>query len=96
MNRVAITPAGERTMLKLPEGAWFAAAEFIAGPLSVDPVRVSKPLAPPLQGQRSARVGEYRVLFTLHPLVDQAADESTGDYLITITAVRHRRDVYHR
>ena len=49
-----------------------------------DPLTFGKPLRYSLSGQRSLRVGDYRVLFTL--------DHST--HTISITAIGHRSDIY--
>jgi len=49
-----------------------------------DPIHFGKPLRYSLSGQRSLRVGDYRVLF----LVD--AQERN----VKITAIGHRRDIY--
>jgi mRNA interferase RelE/StbE len=46
-----------------PLNAAWAIFEFIHGPLSRDPWRVSRPLHDELEGFRGARRGEYRVVF---------------------------------
>jgi mRNA interferase RelE/StbE len=48
----------------LLNAAW-AIFEFIRGPLSQDPWRVSKPLHDELEGFRGARRGEYRVIIRI-------------------------------
>jgi mRNA interferase RelE/StbE len=52
--------------------------------LARDPIHFGKPLRYSLSGQRSLRVGDYRVLF----LAD--AQERS----VSVTAIGHRRDIY--
>jgi mRNA interferase RelE/StbE len=63
--------------------AW-AIFEFIHGPLSQDPWRVSNPLRDELEGFRGARRGEYRVVFRID-------DE---ERVIRVVRVDHRSDIY--
>jgi mRNA interferase RelE/StbE len=52
--------------------------------LAHDPIAFGKPLRYGFYGQRSLRVGDYRVLYTV-------------DYpqqIVTIHAIGHRRDIY--
>lgn len=58
----------------------------MAGPLLENPRRIGKALDPPLQGQFSARRGEYRIVYTI--------DEQAS--LVTVVAIAHRRDAYRR
>ena len=87
---VRLAPGVLRTLQSgLPRGiplnaAW-AIFEFIHGPLSHDPWRVSKPLHDELEGFRGARRGEYRVVFRV--------DE--GQRVICVVRVDHRFDIYH-
>jgi mRNA-degrading endonuclease RelE of RelBE toxin-antitoxin system len=92
-----ITSAGMRSMGKLPQSAHAAAVAFILGPLLENPWQVSKPLREPYEDQRVARVGEYRLFFTLveQPTFDlMGGGQSNPSWLVTITAARHRRDAY--
>ena len=71
-----------------PEGialnaAW-AIFEFIHGPLSQDPRRVSKPPRDELEGFRGARRGEYRVVLRI--------DEEQRT--VRVVRVDHRSDIY--
>lgn len=68
----------------IPFNAAWAIFEFLNGPLSEDPWRVSKPLRAELEGFRGARRGEYRVVFRV--------DE--GQRVIRVLRVDHRRDAY--
>lgn len=68
----------------IPLNAAWAIFEFIHGPLSQDPGRVSKPLHDELEGFRGARRGEYRVVFRID-------DE---ERVIRVVRVDHRSDIY--
>ena len=83
--RLSVTkPAARALTTDLPEKVAAAVYTFVTGMLLDDPHRVGKPLDPPLDPAWSARRGEYRVLY----LIDDARR------LVTVTAVRHRRDAY--
>jgi mRNA-degrading endonuclease RelE of RelBE toxin-antitoxin system len=68
----------------VPLNAARAIFEFIDGPLSQDPWKVSKPLHDELEGFRGARRGEYRVVFRID-------DEQR---VIRVVRVDHRSDIY--
>jgi mRNA interferase RelE/StbE len=68
----------------LPEKIAAAAYKFVTGALVASPYRVGGELDPPLAPIRSARRGEYRVLY----LIDEAQQT------VKVTAIRHRRDAY--
>ncbi len=61
------TGPAQRALRKLPEKAAVAAVEFIYGSLAENPERVGKPLRRELAGLRSARRGEYRVIYRIIP-----------------------------
>jgi mRNA-degrading endonuclease RelE of RelBE toxin-antitoxin system len=83
--RLRVTaPAARALSNDLPEKIAAPAYEFITGALLADPRRVGKPLVAPMTPAWSARRGQYRVLY----LVDDA------EGVVTVTAVRHRRDAY--
>ena len=69
---------------RLPEKAAAAIVEFVTGPLADNPRRLSKPLTNELLGLRSARRGDYRVLFTL----------DVEDNVLYVHRIEHRSDVY--
>jgi mRNA-degrading endonuclease RelE of RelBE toxin-antitoxin system len=69
----------------IPLNAAWAISEFIHGPLSQDPWRVSKPLHDELEGFRGARRGEYRVILRI--------DEEQR--IVRVVRVDHRSDIYH-
>jgi mRNA interferase RelE/StbE len=68
----------------IPLNASWAIFEFIHGPLTQDPWRVSKPLHDELEGFRGARRGEYRLVFRI--------DEEQR--VVRVVRVDHRSDVY--
>ena len=68
----------------IPFNAAWAIFEFIQGPLSQDPWRVSKPLHDELEGFRGARRGEYRVIIRI--------DEEQRT--VRVVRVDHRSDIY--
>lgn len=69
---------------RLPEKAAAAIIEFVTGPLTDNPHRLSKPLTNELLGLRTARRGDYRVLFTL----------DIEEHTLYVHRIEHRSDVY--
>lgn len=63
-----------------------ACVEFIFGPLAENPQRVGKPLRGELSGLRSARRGDYRVIYGM------VEDART----VEILHIDRRSDVYRR
>jgi len=61
-----------------------AIAEFVTAVLADDPYGLSKPLASRLLDLRTARRGDYRVLFTL----------DTEDRILYVKRIEHRSDVF--
>ena len=61
-----------------------AIAEFIDGPLRENPQRLGKELRGEMIGLRSARRGEYRVIYRLRE----------QERVIEVIFVSHRRDAY--
>ena len=60
-----ITARAARDLQRLPEKIATACVEFIFGPLVENPRRVGKPLREELVGLRSARRGDYRVVYAI-------------------------------
>jgi mRNA interferase RelE/StbE len=81
---VRLAPGAIRTLDHLPPRIAVAVVEFVTGTLPANPERMSKPLRGELEGLRSGRRGDYRVLFTL--------DETTSTLLVV--RIAHRADVY--
>lgn len=81
---VEVTSPAVKGFRRLPEKAAAAIVEFITGALADNPYRLSKPLTNELLGLRTARRGDYRVLFTL----------DIEDHIMYIHRIDHRADVY--
>jgi mRNA-degrading endonuclease RelE of RelBE toxin-antitoxin system len=82
--RVEVAGPARRDLRRLPGKVATAIIEFITGPLAENPQRLSKPLRNELQAYRSARRGEYRVLFR----IDDAR------HTIVVVSVNHRAHIY--
>jgi mRNA interferase RelE/StbE len=82
--QVQVTSPALKGFRRLPEKPATAIVEFVTGVLADNPYRLSKPLTNELLGLRSARRGDYRVLFTLD------IDEHT----LYLHRIEHRSDVY--
>ena len=52
--------------------------------LTADPVSLGKPLRYSFVGHRRLRVGDYRIIYRIHP----------KKRIVTIVAIKHRREVY--
>lgn len=84
MYEVEITPEGLRHLNRLPEKVREAALAAILGPIADNPQLLGKPLLGELEGMRSARRGDYRIIYEI-------LEEET---IVLIHRVQHRRDVY--
>ncbi|WP_323672334.1 type II toxin-antitoxin system RelE/ParE family toxin [Candidatus Poriferisodalis multihospitum] len=84
MYAVQFTAASKRHLDRLPEGVRAAALATINGPIRENPLRAGKPLSRSLSGHRSARRGDYRIVYKVN---DDAS-------VVVIHRVQHRRDVY--
>lgn len=80
---VEVTSPALRGFRRLPEKAATAIVEFVTGALAENPHRLSKPLTNELLGLRTARRGDYRVLFTL----------DIEEHTLYIHRIEHRSDV---
>jgi mRNA interferase RelE/StbE len=81
---VAWTAPARRALARLPEKIATAAVEFVYGSLAASPHRVGKPLKLGLAGLRSARRGDYRVIYRI----------DDHGHRIDVVAIEHRSDVY--
>lgn len=82
--RVELSTRAQRDLARLPPKVVVAVVEFITAVLPESPERLSKPLTAPLDGLRSARRGDYRVLFELHE----------SDPVVLVVRVAHRAHAY--
>ncbi len=73
-----------RDIDELPLSIASAVVEFIYGPLAQNPHRVGKPLRFQLDGEHSARRGNYRVIYEIVETRVQ----------VEVIAVQHRADAY--
>jgi mRNA interferase RelE/StbE len=82
--KVEVTSPALKGFRRLPEKAAAAIVEFVTGALADNPRRLSKPLTNELLGLRTARRGDYRVLFTL----------DVEEHTLYVHRIEHRSDVY--
>jgi mRNA-degrading endonuclease RelE of RelBE toxin-antitoxin system len=82
--KVEVTSPALKGFRRLPEKAAAAIVEFVTGVLADIPYRLSKPLTNELLGLRTARRGDYRVLFTL----------VIEEHILYVHRIEHRSDVY--
>lgn len=82
--RVEIARSAIRSLDRLPPRIAGAVAEFVTRTLPENSERMSKPLRYELEGLRSARRGDYRVLFALD------ADAR----VLLVVRIAHRADAY--
>ncbi|MGU3587249.1 type II toxin-antitoxin system RelE family toxin [Rhodococcus sp. C26F] len=82
--RVEVAAPARRALSRLPGRVVHAVLEFISGPLAENPHRLSKPLRNELEGLRSARRGDYRVLLRI----------DDGERVVVVIDIAHRAHVY--
>ena len=82
--KVEVTSPALKGFRQLPEKVAAAIVEFVTGALADNPQRLSKPLTSELLGLRTARRGDYRVLFTL----------DVEEHTLYIHRIEHRSSVY--
>lgn len=82
--KVEVTSPALKGFRRLPEKAAAAIIEFVTRALADNPRRLSKPLTNELQGLRTARRGDYRVLFTL----------DVEEHTLYVHRIEHRSDMY--
>jgi mRNA-degrading endonuclease RelE of RelBE toxin-antitoxin system len=80
------TKTALRALDRLPEKAVTACIEFVYGALAANPQRVGAELRLELTGKRSARRGDFRVIYEI----------DDDKRVVTIIAIDHRSDVYRR
>lgn len=81
---VRLAPGAVRGLERLPPRIAAAVVEFVTVTLPTNPERMSKSFRDELEGLRSARRGDYRVLFSL--------DESSRTLLVE--RIAHRTAIY--
>ncbi len=83
---VEITPEGLRHLDRLPQAVRAAVIETIFGSIAENPEWAGKPLRGELEGLRSARRGDFRIIYEV--------DEESRTVLVH--RATHRRTVYRR
>ena len=83
---VEITPEGLRHLNRLPDKVKAAVVETIFGTIAENPRRAGKELRGELEGLRSARRGDFRVIYEID-------DEAQ---VVVVHRVAHRRTAYRR
>jgi mRNA interferase RelE/StbE len=81
---VEVGGSARRDLRRLPVKIAGAIIEFISGPLADNPWRLSKHLRSELAAYRSARRGDYRVLFRI----------DDDKHTIVVVAINHRAHTY--
>lgn len=81
---VVVTASAIRDLERLPEKIATAVAEFVTSVLPTQPWRLSKPLRRELEGWRTARRGDYRVVFRI----------DTSEHQLVVGRVEHRSTAY--
>jgi mRNA interferase RelE/StbE len=81
---IQVTSRFRRDLHRLPPRVATAVAEYVTAVLPENPLRLSKPLTGEFEGLRSARRGDYRVLFE----VDEDAR------IVVLLRVAHRAHIY--
>ncbi len=92
MYKIEMMPEALRQLDKLPDKVIAAALETIYVSIAANPQRVGKPLHAPFLGMRSARRGQYRVIYAIR---DGDTDEPTQG-TVEVYRVAHRKDAYRR
>ena len=90
MYQIELMPEALRQLTKLPKKIIAAALETIYVSIAENPHRAGKPLREPFDGLRSARRGEYRIIYAIRDATDPAASEG----IVEIYRVAHRKDAY--
>ncbi len=80
------TPPAQRDVMRLPAKSANAVLNFVENRLGANPHQIRKPLGGDLADLRSARNGNYRVLFEI--------DDVAGG--IRVVRVSHRAHAYRR
>jgi mRNA interferase RelE/StbE len=81
---IAWAVPARRALARLPEKVAAAVVEFLYGSLAANPHRMGKPLRLELQGLRSARRGDYRVIYRI----------DDHHRRVEVVAIEHRADIY--
>lgn len=81
-----VSSQARRQLARVPAKTYEALVAFIEGPLVENPQRVGKPLIDEFEGYRSARVGVFRIVYS----IDNAV------LVVGVVAIGHRSSIYGR
>ena len=81
-----VSARARRQLARLPVKTYNAIATFVEGPLTENPQRVGKALVDEFEGYRSARVGVFRIVYSVDDVV----------MVVGVVAIGHRASIYGR
>jgi mRNA interferase RelE/StbE len=81
-----VSARARRQLARIPAKTYDAIATFMEGPLVENPQRVGKPLVDEFEGYRSARVGVFRIVYSVDDVV----------LVVGVVAIGHRATIYGR
>jgi mRNA interferase RelE/StbE len=81
-----VSAQARRQLARLPAKTYDAIATFLEGPLVENPQRVGKLLVDEFEGFRSARVGVFRIVYSIDDVV----------LVVGVVAIGHRASIYGR
>ena len=85
MHAIELSAAARRALRQgLPPGVAAAVVEALTGPIARNPHAAGGALGGPFRGCRSARRGDYRIVY--------AVDDERR--VVRVLRIRHRRDAY--
>jgi mRNA interferase RelE/StbE len=81
-----VSSQARRQLSRVPRKTYEALVAFMEGPLVDNPQRVGKPLIDEFDGYLSARVGVYRIVYSIDEVV----------FVVGVVAIGHRSTIYGR
>jgi mRNA interferase RelE/StbE len=84
--KLEVSAQARRQLARLPAKTYDAIATFLEGPLLENPQRVGKLLVDEFEGFRSARVGVFRIVYSIDDVV----------LVVGVVAIGHRASIYGR
>ncbi len=85
-HTLEVAAQARRQLGRLPAKTYDAIATFMEGPLVENPHRVGKALIDEFEGYFSARVGVFRIVYTINDIV----------LVVGVVAIGHRSSIYGR
>ena len=90
MYQIELMPEAIRHLAKLSEKVVAAALETIYNSIAENPQRAGKPLREPFLGLRSARRGDYRIIYAIR----EASNDVKAEGTVEVYRIAHRKDAY--